>query len=92
MPDIVVEKVGEEPLEYRVMLREDEEVVGEYGVSVSEDEYERYGGDVEPHELVQATFTFLLAREEPEAIAAQFSLSEVEKHFPEYPDDVQDYF
>ncbi len=91
MPEIAVEKVADDPLEYKVQLTEDDEVVGEYSVRVSEEDYERYGDDVEPHELVKATIAFLLSREEPEMILEEFKLHDVEQHFPEYPDSVRDY-
>lgn len=91
MPEIAIEQVGEEPLEYKVQLTEDEEVVGEYSVVVPEEDYERYGDDVEPQELVKATISFLLSREEPEMILEEFKLGDVERHFPEYPDSVRDY-
>lgn len=91
MPEITVEKVADDPLEYKVQLTEDDEVVGEYSVRVSEEDYERYGDDVEPHELVKATIAFLLSREEPEMILEEFKLHDVEQHFPEYPDSVRDY-
>jgi hypothetical protein len=91
MPAIDVRKLAEDPWEFRVLINEDDEVVGEYMVDMSEEEYARYGDDVEPHELIEATFQFLLAHEEPEMILTQFDLAEVEKHYPEYPDEVHNY-
>ena len=91
MPEIAVQQIGEEPLEYKVQLTEDDELVGEYSVRVPEEDYERYGDEVEPHELVKATFAFLLSREEPEMILEEFKLRDVEQYFPEYPDSVRDY-
>ncbi len=91
MPAIKVQKISDEPWEFKVILTEDDEVVGEYVVLMSDEEYERYGDDLEPQELIEATLAFLLAREEPEMIMEQFHLQDVEKYFPEYPDNVRDY-
>lgn len=91
MHQIQVEQLAFDPWEFKVTLQEDEEVVGEYLVTMSDDEYERYGHDAEPDEVVKGTFGFLLSREDPEMVQEQFKLSEVEKNFPEYPDDLPDY-
>jgi len=91
MADIEVNKRAEDPWEFKVMLKEDDEVVGEYIVNMDEIEYARYGDDIEPEELIEATFKFLLAHEEPEMILVEFNLHEIEDHFPEYPDRVRDY-
>lgn len=91
MPKIQTEKRAEDPWEFEVKLHEDDEIIGEYIVNMDDEEYARYGDDVEPEELIEATFKFLLAREEPEMILAEFHLHQVEDYFPEYPDRVRDY-
>lgn len=91
MHEIVVDQLSFDPWEFKVTLREDGEIVGEYMVAMSDEEYERYGNDAEPEEVIKGTFNFLLAHEDPEMVQEQFKLSEVERHFPEYPDDLPDY-
>lgn len=91
LPEIAIETLRHDPWEFKVVLREDEEVVGEYSVGMSDDEYERYGDGAEPDEVIRGTFTFLLSREDPEMIFDQFRLSDVEKNFPEYPEVIREY-
>lgn len=89
MPKIRVEEVAREPWEFSVRVGEGD--AAEHIVTVSEEEFELYGGDLEPLELVKATFAFLLAQEDAEDIADHFSLTDIEKDFPEYPEVVEDY-
>lgn len=46
---------------------------------------------VDPAELVEASFRFLLDREPKESILARFDLSLIARYFPEYPDRIGDY-
>jgi hypothetical protein len=53
-------------------------------VRVTRDEHARFGrGDVS--ELVRRSIEFLLAREENSSILREFSLSTIERYFPDYP-------
>lgn len=53
-------------------------------VRVTADERARYGGgDVE--DLVRRSFAFLLEQEPNTSILREFSLSAIERYFPEYP-------
>lgn len=90
MRKIQIEQLAHEPWEFSVTIREGESL-HEYMVTMTEEEYERYGGDLAPLELIKATFNFLLAHEELEEIIDNFSLSEIEKEFPEYPEVIEDY-
>ena len=66
----------------------------EYGyvVDVSKDELLRYGrGWADPAELVAASFRFLLEHEPPGSILAQFSLSAIERYFPEFRSEIRTY-
>jgi len=57
-----------------------------HDVSVRRDEFQRYasnGDDVKM--LLEASFRFLLAREPKESILRRFSLSDIERYFPEFP-------
>lgn len=89
---IEVEQLAEEPWEFAVGLREADENLGDYLVSMSEEEYTAYGRGAEPREVVQATFKFLLDREDPEMIADRFCLHDILEYFPEYPAQVENYF
>lgn len=88
--NIDVKMLSEDPWEFVVMLRDDG-VHGEYNVTMHEDDFEHYGHEAEPSELIEATFKFLLAREEPDMILESFGLSDVEKYYPEYSDEIVDY-
>ncbi|MDD5074223.1 MAG: hypothetical protein PHU92_03575 [Candidatus Shapirobacteria bacterium] len=90
--DIEVQQITEDPWEYEVKVLESDLELGEYKVVMSMDEYGHYGDNVEPYELIEATIKFLLDREDPEMIMERFRLSEVERYFPEYPDEVGNYF
>lgn len=44
---------------------------------------------LEPHELVEETFRFLLEREPATSILREFSLDVVSRYFPEYEDEIR---
>lgn len=57
-------------------------------VHVTRTEHERYGdGDVA--DLVRRSFAFLLARERNTSILGEFSLSTIERYFPEYREHIR---
>ncbi len=90
--EIALEQLEEEPWVYAVTLLEDDTNLGEYVVTMTGDEYRKYGGAEEPDEVVQASLRFLLDREAPEMILDRFTLAQIEGYFPEYPDKLPDYF
>jgi len=54
-------------------------------VNVSHDDLARLApGQYDPHELVEASFRFLLEREPRESILRQFDLPIIERYFPGY--------
>lgn len=85
-----MEEISEEPRELGVTIEENDSI-SEHVVTVSDEELTRYGEGLEVAQLIKATFEFLLERESKEDILAEFSLGEVERYFPEYPDVVADY-
>ena len=52
-------------------------------VRVSKDEHARYGGG-DVTDLVRRSFAFLLEREASTSILSEFSLSTIERYFPDY--------
>lgn len=57
-------------------------------VRISPEEFERYGdGDVV--DLVRRSFEFLLARERNTSILGEFTLSTIERYFPEYAREIR---
>ena len=90
--EIELEQLTEEPWEYHITLLEDDTNLGEYVMTMTSDEYHGYGGTEDPDDVVRATFRFLLDREDPEMILERFSISVIEKHFPEYSEKLVDYF
>jgi hypothetical protein len=57
-------------------------------VRVTRSERERYGGG-DVTELVRRSFDFLLAREPNTSILRDFSLSAIERYFPEYAREIK---
>lgn len=58
----------------------------EHQVTVSSAELAAYApGAAEPSNLVAASFGYLLEREPRESILRRFSLSTIERYFPDYP-------
>ncbi len=56
-----------------------------HAVRVSRDDFARLApGQYDPHELVEASFEFLLEREPRESILRQFDLPVIERYFPGY--------
>lgn len=90
--EIEVEQIEEEPWVFSVGLREADENLGDYVVAMSEEEYNLYGHGAEPAEVVRATFHFLLDREDPEMIMDRFNIRDVLDYYPDYPEQVENYF
>ena len=86
MADISISQLA--PREFRVRVREGERVtthqatvpdrLGE-ALELRDDDLER---------VVRESFRFLLERERPTSILAQFSLGDISRYFPEYPDEL----
>jgi hypothetical protein len=53
-------------------------------VTVWPSDVERYAPGVEPEEILEAAFEFLLQREPAESILARFELPVIERYFPEF--------
>jgi len=61
----------------------------EHRVTLSVEDYEAITDtEIEPEELIQKTFEFMLDREPKESILGEFSISEVEYYFPEYREEI----
>lgn len=90
--DIELELIEEDPWLYQATLLAEDTVVGEYTVTMSSDEYRDFGGSEEPDEVVRAVLRFLLDRESPEMILDRFTLTETSEHFPEFTEQIKNYF
>lgn len=61
-----------------------------HAVDVTDRDRERWGRPNEPVEqLVQRAFEFLLAREAPAQILRRFDLSDIERYFPDFDEDIR---
>lgn len=61
-----------------------------YTVEVTERDRERWGlSDETVEQLVQRAFEFLLAREAPAQILRRFALSDIERYFPEFDEEIR---
>ena len=86
MAEIEISAVGEREFEVRVREGGDET---EHRVSVPDG----IGDSIDPDEhglehVVRESFEFLLEREPASSILGRFSLSEISRYFPEYPDEL----
>jgi hypothetical protein len=57
-------------------------------VTVGRDDLARYGA-TDATDLVRRSFAFLLAREPNTSILREFRITEIERYFPEYRDEVR---
>lgn len=62
----------------------------EHEVAVGRDELENLApGSTDPQALVEASFAYLLEREPKEAILGSFSISQIERYFPGYGQEIK---
>ncbi|MBI2487198.1 MAG: hypothetical protein HYW01_09620 [Deltaproteobacteria bacterium] len=62
-------------------------------VEVDKPYYEKLtGGRVTAEELVEKSFMFLLKRESKESILRRFNLKKISYYFPEYENEIKNYF
>jgi len=86
MADIHVTQV--DPTSYDVTVRDHSET--KHTVMVSESVYQSLtGGAVEPEELVEASFRFLLERESNTMILSRFDLPLIGQYFPEFEQEIR---
>jgi hypothetical protein len=84
---IEVEKIDKS--NFRVRITESGSKTS-HNVTVSPNDYARLAnGKVEPEELVQRSFEFLLEREPKESILTRFDLSVISLYFPEYEREIR---
>lgn len=88
MPDIAVESTGANT--YRVTVTEGGSSTS-HEVTAHPADVERLGKGASAHDLIRASFRFLLDRERKESILAQFDLTVIERYFPEYPTTITGY-
>ena len=58
-------------------------------VTVWPSDIDRYAPGAAPEALVEASFQFLLAREPKESILRRFALSDIERFFPEFGQEIR---
>jgi len=86
MTDISISRLAAR--EFRVQVREGGRATT-HGVTVPERLGERLElRDDDLERVVRESFCFLLEREPATSILAQFSLSDISRYFPEYPNDL----
>jgi hypothetical protein len=59
---------------------------------MTEDEYVDFGHGADPEDVIRATFRYLLEREDPEMILDRFGLRDILEYYPDYPEQVENYF
>ncbi len=60
-------------------------------VRVTDEDALRYGRGAPGGVVLEAAMSFLLDREPPESILPEFSLSDIERYFPEFPEKIGEY-
>lgn len=84
-------KISVKPIDgtrYRVIVEEGTSQT-EHEVTVSIHDKERYGRDVTTEGLLVSSFKFLLGREPKESILRRFALADIERYFPDYPNQIR---
>ena len=83
-------RVRKEGAAYIADVTVQDRAVTAHRVRVSLPEREKYGGpNADVAELVRRSFEFLLAREKNTSILREFSLSTIERYFPEYATEMR---
>jgi hypothetical protein len=86
MTSVTVARVKDDDSRFSVDVRDDDGSVTTHVVSVSDDEWDRFGKSFETREeLVDASFKFLLDREPTESVLRSFELGVLAHYFPDYP-------
>ncbi len=86
VPDIVVSSTG--PREFQVTVR-DRGSETSHGVTVPERLIEELGlAEDDLERVVRESFEFLLEREPPSSIMAEFSLDVISRYFPQYEEEL----
>lgn len=88
MADIDV-RVKKEGPAYIADVTVKDRAITAHRVRVSLAELDRYGGKDDVPGLVRRSFEFLLAREPNTSILREFSLSTIERYFPEFATEVR---
>jgi hypothetical protein len=89
---IKVERVEDgDPFRFHVEVT-DGEGASRHEVTLNRELHEEItGGEHEPEEVVEAAFRFLLDRESKGAILARFDVSEIDRYFPGFEEQIGQY-
>jgi hypothetical protein len=68
-----------------VRIEEQGHTLTEHIVEVTTADVKRLAQGSSVEDLVRRSFEFLLERESPQSILRRFTLSDIERYFPEYP-------
>jgi hypothetical protein len=69
----------------QVTIEEDGRTLTAHTVEVTKVDVKRLAPGWSVEDLVKRSFEFLLEREPPQSILRRFTLSDIERYFPEYP-------
>ena len=65
----------------------------QYMVEVNHNIYTKISKNlITPEELIHASFVFLLERESNQSILSKFNLEIIQTYFPEYSNEIKNYF
>jgi len=88
-PTIIVNKINES--QYKVEVNEKIHTIHE--VTLNHDTYIKISKNlVTPKKLIHLSFIFLLERESNQSILSKFNLEVIQTYFPEYSNEIKNYF
>ena len=88
-PSIIVNKINE--CQYKVEVNRNSHTIHE--VTLNEDAYIKISKNlVTPEKLIYLSFVFLLEHESNQSILSKFNLEIIQTYFPEYSNEIKNYF
>ena len=88
-PSIIVNRINQS--QYKVEVIQNSHTIHE--VTLNQDTYIRISKNlVTPEKLIYLSFVFLLERESNLSILSKFNLEIIQTYFPEYSNEIKNYF
>ena len=90
MVKISVKKIGEEPYEFEVVIKENGSS-STHTVEMKKGFHKNLNTDTNPEGVVKKSFEFLLEREPKESILRSFDIEMISNYFPNYSQKVKEF-
>jgi len=91
MPEIIIQNIedGGDLLVFEVKVIEGSGNETTHRVTASSDYLKRFRAEETPDLFLEKSFHFLLEREQKESILSFFDISDIQKFFPEYEEEME---